>query len=562
MLLGWYELFIFRFLLFSRFLLFTLLSHYSIFFDIHGVITCPGVNLDLNFFSLFFFCIVLYFSFTVFKFSAYYIEGDIYEGRFYWIFFIFVGAIILFVSRPDIFFLIFGWEILGVRSYLLVRHYQRSYSLYRSRLTILVNRLGDRCLIFRICSLCPFFLLSSIENVGYVCLFLILSSFSKSAQLPFSVWLPAAMAAPTPVSSLVHSSTLVTAGVYLFMECYFYFSSYLRLVVLIIRLCTMLFSSLRACFELNAKKIIALSTTSQISVIFFMLRLNYVNFAFFHLVVHAGFKSTLFIAIGIGLHSFYGQLDSRVLAYSWMRSPFLVCLIVLCNLCLIGFPFSSAFYSKDGGFEFRVGSYNIYSLVVRLLLFSIFLSCFYRFKVILNFLPNFLSSRLIRGPAVSSFLIKILGPMLLFIIFFGYVYSRVMLNAPFHIRLDLFFKTFILLIVLLPFIIRRNYFRKFFSGYIILSLNLKNPPFLATYYRLAKFCLSSRFYIRDKVGIFISFVNSYIYSLKLLDFGLINNFAGTGKISIVASYLNKLMNINIGLITSLIFFLFYILGSI
>lgn len=245
-----------------------------------------------------------------------------------------------------------------------------------------------------------------------------------------------------------------------------------------------------------------------------------------------------------------------------MRSPFLVCLIVLCNLCLIGFPFSSAFYSKDGGFEFRVGSYNIYSLVVRLLLFSIFLSCFYRFKVILNFLPNFLSSSLIRGPAVNSYLIKVLGPILLFIIFFGHIYSRVILNGPLHIKLDTFFKIFILLIVLLPFVIRRNYFRKFLSGYIILSLNLKRPLLATIYYRLTKFCLSSSFYIGDKVGVFVSFVNPYMYSLKLLDFGLINNFAGRGKISIVSSYLNKLISINIGLITSLIFFLFYILGSI
>jgi len=535
--------------------------YYRIFLDIGGVVTCFGVNLDLNFFCLFFFYIVLYFSFTVFKYSSYYIEGDNYESRFNIIFIIFVGAIIFFLISPDLFFLILGWEILGISSYLLVSHYQRAYSLHRSRITILVNRLGDRCLMFRICSLAPFFLLGNMGCVGYACYLLIMTSFSKRAQLPFSVWLPAAIAAPTPVSSLVHSSTLVTAGLYLYIECYFYFDNYTRFIVLIFRLCTTLFSSLSACFEFNLKKIIALSTTRQISIIFFMLSLNYVNFAFFHLVVHARFKCTLFIVVGIGLHNLYGQLDRRILSYSWLNRPFLVCLLVLCNLCLIGFPFSSSFYSKDRGFEFGLGGfYNIYRLIRFLLFLSILLSCIYSFKVISNFLPYFLSSSLISGPVIRKFLIRILLPMLAFVIFFGYIYFTIILNVPFYTSFNLFLKISILIVVILPFVIRRSYFRKFISGYFVVSLSLINFSLVNKFYSLVKFCISSSFYIRNKLGIFISSINPSIDSLKFLDFGLVNHSIGGGGFIFLRSYFSKFINTNMVIMTSLFSFLFYILG--
>jgi NADH-ubiquinone oxidoreductase chain 5 len=127
------------------------------------------------------------------------------------------------------------------------------------------------------------------EKFSYLCLAIVLAAMTKRAQIPFSAWLPAAMAAPTPVSSLVHSSTLVTAGVYLLIR--FNFLIKLNYYLLIFSLLTMLMSGLRALFETDMKKVIALSTLSQLGVMMFSLSVGIKELAFFHLMTHALFKS-------------------------------------------------------------------------------------------------------------------------------------------------------------------------------------------------------------------------------------------------------------------------------
>uniref|UniRef100_A0A0N5A069 NADH:ubiquinone reductase (H(+)-translocating) n=1 Tax=Parastrongyloides trichosuri TaxID=131310 RepID=A0A0N5A069_PARTI len=175
----------------------------------------------------------------------------------------------------------------------------------------------------------------------YLAVFLILTAFTKSAQFPFSGWLPKAMSAPTPVSSLVHSSTLVTAGLVLLMNfnC-LVFSKSLISVVLIVGVFTMFFSSVSALFEEDLKKVVALSTLSQIgfSMVTLGLGLNFV--CFIHLLRHALFKSCLFMQVGYIIHCSFGQQDGR--NYNGVGNlPYYIQVQILVTLfCLCGLVFS------------------------------------------------------------------------------------------------------------------------------------------------------------------------------------------------------------------------------
>lgn len=174
-------------------------------------------------------------------------------------------------------------------------------------------------------------------------------AMTKRAQIPFSAWLPAAMAAPTPVSSLVHSSTLVTAGVYLLIRFYaslnmFY---YFCFFIFFSGVVTCFIASLAAIYEYDLKKIIALSTLSQLGVMIMALGLGFPMLAFFHLVTHALFKALLFICAGTIIHSGYNSQDIRFMGDLWSVMPSTCSAFNVANFALCGFPFMAGFYSKD-----------------------------------------------------------------------------------------------------------------------------------------------------------------------------------------------------------------------
>jgi NADH-ubiquinone oxidoreductase chain 5 len=174
---------------------------------------------------------------------------------------------------------------------------------------------------------------------------IILASCTKRAQLPFSAWLPAAIAAPTPVSSLVHSSTLVTAGVYLVIR--FNLLINFNFYLIVISFSTMFLSGLRALYETDLKKIIALSTLRQLGLIIFRLSLSLKDLAFFHLIRHALFKSLIFLCAGALIHFYINRQESRhVIKLSKFSNIFSV-YFIFSNFSLIGFFFLAGFYSKD-----------------------------------------------------------------------------------------------------------------------------------------------------------------------------------------------------------------------
>ncbi len=203
-------------------------------------------------------------------------------------------------------------------------------------------------------------------------------AITKRAQFPFSSWLPMAMAAPTPVSALVHSSTLVTAGIYLLIRFYrrmIEFSEVKRGLLFLRRL-TMVLAGLAAFVEMDFKKIIAYSTLRQLGVIVVALGLGRPFLAYFHLLSHAMFKALMFICAGTYIHYHKHGQDLRVIGNLREHLPVVQVGIIVSNLALCGFPFLSGFYSKDPIYEFRINGVGnllgIFFIVLGLLITRIY----------------------------------------------------------------------------------------------------------------------------------------------------------------------------------------------
>nr|YP_010384957.1 NADH dehydrogenase subunit 5 [Pinnotheres excussus]UPL64954.1 NADH dehydrogenase subunit 5 [Pinnotheres excussus] len=325
--------------------------------------------------SLLFLCFVFMISSSVMYYSGSYMLGDKNYDRFMYLVLMFVMSMMMMILSPNLISILLGWDGLGLVSYALVIFYQNEKSASAGMLTILSNRVGDVAILLSIGLMLTlgswnFFLYSYYmmdKDFMLLKLLVMLAAMTKSAQIPFSAWLPAAMAAPTPVSALVHSSTLVTAGVYLMIR----FSPALngsggQSLLLIIACLTMFMAGLGANFEYDLKKIIALSTLSQLGVMLSVLALGYPDLAFFHLLSHALFKALLFMCAGVIIHSVNGYQDIRYMGSLVKFMPLTSAYLVLANLALCGAPFLAGFYSKDMILE--VGFMN-YSNYISLILF-------------------------------------------------------------------------------------------------------------------------------------------------------------------------------------------------
>nr|YP_002427667.1 NADH dehydrogenase subunit 5 [Sinohyriopsis cumingii]ACK57372.1 NADH dehydrogenase subunit 5 [Sinohyriopsis cumingii]BBN23954.1 NADH dehydrogenase subunit 5 [Sinohyriopsis schlegelii] len=308
----------------------------------------------VDYISVIFSCFVCLISSSVCLFSVSYMEGEVFMRRFMLLIMGFVGSMNLLIFVPSLVTVLLGWDGLGIVSFALVIYYQNKKSLAAGMLTVLVNRIGDALLILSICFLVNWgdwrFGYGLYGSFGVlICFLVVVGAMTKSAQIPFSAWLPAAMAAPTPVSALVHSSTLVTAGVYLVIRFYstlvesesvLWFMSKVGGV-------TLLMAGLSACFEVDLKKIIALSTLSQLGLMVFTVGVGYPTVAVFHLFTHALFKALLFLCAGSVIHSTVDTQDGRILGSINHLLPFSSGCLVLSSAALCGMPFLSGFYSKD-----------------------------------------------------------------------------------------------------------------------------------------------------------------------------------------------------------------------
>merc|ERR1711997_651582 len=274
----------------------------------------------------------------------------------------------------------------GVSSYLLVIYYTRAKSFNSGMVTFLSNRVGDSFMIMRV----PYFIILPSLNrmeISYfsdrpitIIVVVILASLTKSAQIPFRAWLPAAMAAPTPVSSLVHSSTLVTAGVYLLFR-FDFILVYFRInkILLLLGVLTIFIARIRAFFEKDIKKIVALSTLSQLGVIIRALGAGFRLLGFFHLLSHAFFKALLFIRAGRLIHNSNRYQDLRKMGGSADVLPFTKRIIIGCLISLCGLPFISAFYSKEIIIESLL-IFNLSFVSYFIIILGICITLFYRLR--------------------------------------------------------------------------------------------------------------------------------------------------------------------------------------
>lgn len=331
------------------------------------------------------------FSFTVLLISRIvlwyrtsYIKTDKNKNPFCWIVLLFILSILILILIPNAYILILGWDGLGLVSYCLVIYYQRVNSYNSGIITIIRNRIGDVIVIIIIIFSINFnsFELTSFKEFEFIWgLIIIIAGITKRAQIPFSAWLPAAIAAPTPVSALVHSSTLVTAGVYLLIRFNLLFiHNDFRRVLLKISLITIVISGINAFFENDLKKIIAFSTLSQLSIIILTLSIGLTSLAFFHLIIHAIFKSMLFLCAGFVIHNLMGNQDIRFLSNFFKFSPLISRCIIIGILSLIGFPFIGGFYSKDIIVEFFfIESKNFIN--INLFIIGIIFTFLYNFRL-------------------------------------------------------------------------------------------------------------------------------------------------------------------------------------
>lgn len=266
-------------------------------------------------------------------------------------------------------------------------YYINRSSLRSGLITIYTNRFGDVAII-----LAFFYLFESggsiletlmgEEIIYIVFLTLILGGITKRAQIPFSSWLPAAIAAPTPVSSLVHSSTLVTAGVYLFFRFFYIFSTvYLRKIFCLVRLMTSFLAGLMACVEVDLKKLVAMSTLRQLGLIMFIVSMGDLFICYFHIVSHALFKALLFLTCGLIILMRRGRQDIRFMGGLSFGLKMVFIIILVSNLRLVGVPFLSGFFSKDLILEISMLR-GTYIFVMVLLFSSCVLSLIYSLKII------------------------------------------------------------------------------------------------------------------------------------------------------------------------------------
>ena len=386
--------------------------------------------------SFIFVSFVLLISGRVFFYSGEYIEGELNLSRFVFLLLAFVRSIGLLIFRPNLIRLLLGWDGLGLVSYCLVIFYQNYKSFNAGILTVLSNRVGDVFILVAIVYMLNYGDWRFISWWGdrrfliLGRLLIVLASLTKRAQIPFSAWLPAAIAAPTPVSSLVHSSTLVTAGVYLVIRLGWVYDFWLNDILIIISTLTMFMAGLGACFEFDLKKVIALSTLRQLGLMIFRLSLGLVKIALFHLIIHALFKALLFIRAGCIIHGSKGWQDLRMIGNCSLSIPFVSSCFVISNLALAGIPFLAGFYSKDLILEITL-HLEVNLLRILFLFLATGLTVIYTFRLIYYVVArNYIiggTSNLRDG---SGVMVKSTLGLIRFSIFFGAGISWLIIESP------------------------------------------------------------------------------------------------------------------------------------
>lgn len=339
---------------------------------IHSVLynffTVDSLRVDFSFLidqlSVWMMLIVTGVGFLIHVYSMGYMHDD--EG--YWKFFaylnLFIFSMLLLVMGDNFLMLFFGWEGVGLCSYLLIGfwYHNREYG-HAARKAFIMNRIGDLGLLLGI-----FLIYNTFGSIAYadvfaaaknlsagdptitmICILLFIGAMGKSAQIPLYTWLPDAMAGPTPVSALIHAATMVTAGIYLVARCNGLYSlspDALHLVALV-GLLTSIFAALIGLRQNDIKKVLAYSTVSQLGLMFVALGMGAYTSAIFHVTTHAFFKALLFLGAGSVIHAMGGEQDIRNMGGLRKALPITFWVFLIGTFAIAGFPLMAGFFSKD-----------------------------------------------------------------------------------------------------------------------------------------------------------------------------------------------------------------------
>ncbi len=341
-------------------------------------------------------------------YSIGYMKHDPHKPRFFSYLSFFTFAMLILVTSDNFLQLFFGWEGVGLASYLLIGFWFHKESANNAAIkAFIVNRVGDLGLIIAI-----FFIFANFGSLNFievfskskdlssnvikifgsdfklldlVCIFLFIGAMGKSAQIVLHTWLPDAMEGPTPVSALIHAATMVTAGVFLVARCspLFEYSSLALNIVAFIGATTAIFAASIAITQTDIKRIIAYSTCSQLGYMFFAAGIGAYHIAIFHLFTHAFFKALLFLGSGSVIHAFHNEQNIEKMGGVWKKIPLTYIFMIIGTLALTGFPFLAGFYSKDAILEASYFSKSLlsdYAFTIGLL--TAFITAIYSWRLI------------------------------------------------------------------------------------------------------------------------------------------------------------------------------------
>nr|YP_010585868.1 NADH dehydrogenase subunit 5 [Choristoneura metasequoiacola]UZY20651.1 NADH dehydrogenase subunit 5 [Choristoneura metasequoiacola] len=495
------------------------------------------MSILLDWMSLLFMMFVSLISSVVIFYSKSYMSSEKNLNRFIILVLLFVFSMILLIISPNMISIFLGWDGLGLVSYCLVIYYQNIKSYNAGMLTALSNRIGDVCILLSIAWMMNYgswnyiFYLNFMNNdysMKMVGTMIIMAAMTKSAQIPFSSWLPAAMAAPTPVSALVHSSTLVTAGIYLLIR----FNNllldlFMLKILLLLSGLTMFMAGITANYEFDLKKIIALSTLSQLGLMMSILSMGLPDLAFFHLLTHAMFKALLFMCAGVIIHMMNNIQDIRYMGGISYYLPYTSLCLNISNMALCGIPFLAGFYSKDMILEMVSLSY-LNMFIFFLYYISTGLTMYYSFRLLMYLMINDFNLLSIYNLFDEDYImLKSMFILLFMSVLSGSFLSWMIFPYPYMIYLSFNMKMMVIYVSILGMMM----------GYIVSNMSIYSlNKFLSTY-TLSNF-LSLMWFMPNlsTYGVNYIFLNFGQNLLKILDMGWMEMYSGQGMFYILKKY--------------------------